>query len=338
MRIFGRVVGVVLLLALVVAGVGYLYLRSSLPRVNGEIRVPGLAGPVEIVRDADAIPHIYAQSHEDAVFGLGFLHAQDRLWQMEFQRRVGSGRLSEVIGSTTLGTDRFIRTLGVRRAAESGVAAISPAARGLLEAYVAGVNAFLSQRKGALPVEFLLLGFEPEPFDIVDVAAWAKMMAWDLGDNWSDEILRAKLVAELQPDDVNAMIKLLWPTNDDGATVVVPAGSAEYLREVDWDNLLALAGPPKPDGYGSNNWVLSGEVTASGMPLLANDPHLSLLRALSGARPRRYRRHPTRHASGPVRAHRPSRLGFHEHGHRRAGSLPRARRPQRRQPLLDARR
>ncbi len=276
MRLFGRVVLVLLLLVVVLVAGGYFYLRTSLPKVSGEVRVEGLEGPVEIVRDADAVPHIYASSHADAVFGLGFVHAQDRLWQMEFQRRVGSGRLSEVIGEATVSTDRFIRTLGIEQAAESGLEALSPEARGLIDAYVAGINAYLAQRRGALPVEFLLLGFEPAPFEPVDVLVWAKMMAWDLGDNWSDELLRAQLVKQLAPADVSAMIAELWPGYDDAATVVVPEGAAEYLRNLDVTALLELAGPPKPDGYGSNNWVLSGDVTAAGKPILANDPHLSL--------------------------------------------------------------
>ncbi|MBX3140100.1 MAG: penicillin acylase family protein [Trueperaceae bacterium] len=276
MKVLGRVVGILLLLVIVAVGVGFVYLRSSLPRVKGEVQVSGPGGPIEIVRDADAVPHIYAQSRADAVFGLGFVHAQDRLWQMEFQRRVGSGRLSEVIGPATLGTDRFIRTLGIRQAAASALEAMSPEARALLDAYVAGVNAYLAQRRGALPAEFLLLGFEPEPFDAVDVASWAKMMAWDLGDNWGDELLRAQLVARLAPEDAGRMIAELWPSMDDAGTVVVPDGAAQYLKEIDVEGLLALAGPPKPDGYGSNNWVLAGDVTATGKPILANDPHLGL--------------------------------------------------------------
>lgn len=276
MRTLGRILGILLLLVVVAAGVGFIYLRSSLPRVKGDVQVTGVSGPIEIVRDADAVAHIYASSQADAVFGLGFVHAQDRLWQMEFQRRVGSGRLSEVIGTATLGTDRFIRTLGVRQAAESAVAAFSPETRALVDAYVAGINAYLAQRRGALPVEFLLLGFQPEPFEAVDVAVWAKMMAWDLGDNWGDELLRARLVAQLAPDDAGRMIAELWPDMDDAGTVVVPDGAAQYLKEIDVDALLALAGPPKPEGYGSNNWVLSGDVTATGKPILANDPHLGL--------------------------------------------------------------
>lgn len=276
MRTLLRIVVVLLLLVVAAAGVGFLYLRSSLPRVRGDVSVTGISGAVEIVRDADGIPHIYAASHQDAVFGLGFAHAQDRLWQMEFQRRVGTGRLSEVVGSATLSTDKFIRTLGVRQAAESGLAALSQEARGLVDAYIAGANSYLAQRKGALPLEFLLLGFEPAPFEPVDVLVWAKMMAWDLGDNWSDELLRAQLVKELGTDDAAGMISMLWPGFDDDGTVVVPAGIEAELRSLDLQGLLELAGPPKPDGYGSNNWVISGERTATGKPILANDPHLGL--------------------------------------------------------------
>lgn len=269
-------VSVLLVLVVVLLVAGFLYLRSSLPRVKGDVTVSGVTSTVEIVRDADGIPHIYAASHADAVFGLGFVHAQDRLWQMEFQRRVGSGRLSEVIGTATLSTDRFIRTLGVRQAAESGLAALSPEARSLLDAYVAGINAYLAQRKGALPAEFLLLGFEPAPFEAVDVLVWAKMMAWDLGDNWGDELLRAQLAKQLGATDLAAMVSTLWPGFDDSGTVVVPAGLADDLSGLDLSGLLELAGAPKPDGYGSNNWVLAGSATASGKPILANDPHLGL--------------------------------------------------------------
>lgn len=276
MRTLGRVVLVLLLLVVVALAAGFVYLRTSLPRVKGEVTVTGPTGAIEIVRDADGIPHIYAGSHADAVFGLGFVHAQDRLWQMEFQRRVGSGRLSEVIGSATLSTDRFIRTLGVKQAAESGLAALSAEARALIDAYVAGVNAYLAQRKGALPAEFLLLGFEPEAFEAVDVLVWAKMMAWDLGDNWGDELMRAQLAKQLAPTDLAAMISTLWPGFDDAGTVVVPPDLAADLSSLDLEGLLELAGPAKPDGYGSNNWVLAGSATATGKPILANDPHLGL--------------------------------------------------------------
>lgn len=273
---FARVVVVLVVLALVATLGSLLYLRSSLPRIEGVERVQGPLAAIDIVRDADAVVHVYASSHADAVFGLGYAHAQDRLWQMEFQRRLGAGRLSEVLGPVTVPTDRFLRTLGVRRAAEEAWTSLSADARALVEAYVAGVNAYLANRTGALPLEFVLLGVEPEPFEPADVLAWAKMMAWDLGDNWSTELTRAAVIAELDPTDPAALVASLWPEADDAATVVVPSGAAALYREAGVSDLMAMAGPSKPDGYGSNAWVVAGSATASGAPLLANDPHLGL--------------------------------------------------------------
>ena len=160
MRRLGRWLGWGLLGLLVMSAVGlsggYLWLRRSLPQVEGEIRVPGVTAPVAVVRDRWAIPHIEAGSFLDAVFALGFVHAQDRLWQMEFQRRVGAGRLAEIVGAAALPTDRFMRTLGLYRRAHASLAHLAPATRAWLEAYAAGVNAYLDARRGPLPPEFLI--------------------------------------------------------------------------------------------------------------------------------------------------------------------------------------
>src|SRR5262249_52567460 len=157
------------------------YLRGSLPALNGEVRVTGISGPIEIIRDRDAIPHIFAASKADALFGLGYVHAQDRLWQMEFQRRIGFGRLSEVFGAATLPQDRFLRTVGFGRAARAAWATLPAPGRRDISAYVGGINAFLaSHHRRALPPEFTLLGVEPLPWTGEDVIVWAKMLAWDL--------------------------------------------------------------------------------------------------------------------------------------------------------------
>ena len=189
MRLLLRILRWILILLVIVlvvgGGGGYLWLRGALPQTSGTIKVAGLSAPVEIIRDADAVPHIRAQTEEDAQFGLGYAHAQDRLWQMEFQRRIGNARLSEFGGPSTLSTDKFLRTLGVARAANSAWEHLDPAARKPIEAYVAGVNAFISTHHGReLPVEFALLGIAPEPWRPQDVLVWGKMMAWDLGGNW----------------------------------------------------------------------------------------------------------------------------------------------------------
>jgi penicillin G amidase len=167
----------VVLLVLVVLG-AYFYLRMSLPKISGSLTVPGLQESVEITRDKNAVPHIYAKNQADAYFTLGYVHAQDRLWQMEFQRRVGAGKLSEVVGEAALETDKFLRTLSVYHYAEATIPKLSAETKSILESYVAGINTFLQTKRGPLPPEFLILGHTPEPWTVADVLVWAKMMAW----------------------------------------------------------------------------------------------------------------------------------------------------------------
>ena len=185
-RFVVRTLAAFLLTGAMAAGAGYVYLRQSLPVASGEISVAGISGRIDIVRDVDAIPHIFASTKLDALYGLGYVHAQDRLWQMEFQRRIGHGRLSEVFGGAAIPQDRFLRTVGFGRAARSAWSRLPNDQRRQIEAYVAGVNAFIGTHHGRLlPPEFTLLRFEPEPFTGVDVLVWVKMMAWDLRDRKS---------------------------------------------------------------------------------------------------------------------------------------------------------
>ena len=161
-RLLVKALAAILVLAVLVVIGGYLYLRLSLPQVNGTVTVAGISAPIDIIRDQDAIPHIFAASKADALFGLGYVHAQDRLWQMELQRRIGHGRLSEVLGAAALPQDRFLRTVGFGRAAKAAWASTPQWAKQQISAYLAGVNAFLATHHGrALPPEFSLLRFEP---------------------------------------------------------------------------------------------------------------------------------------------------------------------------------
>ena len=260
-------------LLLLAAGLGAIYLiaRQSLPQVAGELAVPGLAAPVDVLRDANGVPHIFARSEADAHFALGFVHAQDRLWQMEMNRRIAAGRLAEVVGPAALDTDRFLRTLGIRRVAEANVRALDADSRRLLAAYAAGVNAFLAT-KPVLPPEFWLLGLigeqRPEPWSEVDSAAWTKMLAWDLGGNWRSELLRLQLARTLP----TAAIQQFLPPYPGDKPVALPDLATLYGE---------AGGPPAPGvsdapAGGSNSWVVSGARTKSGKPLLANDPHLGL--------------------------------------------------------------
>src|ERR1700694_34302 len=154
-----RIIGGMVLLICMIVGGGSLYLLSSLPQLDGRIAVQGSTGEVRIARDADGVPLIHGANDEDAAFGLGFAHAQDRLFQMELQRRYGAGRLAEIFGPQALATDRQMRVLGLYRAVETEIPTLSPAVRRGLDAYAAGVNAFLATRRGALPPAFVLLGF-----------------------------------------------------------------------------------------------------------------------------------------------------------------------------------
>ncbi len=271
MKIVFRAVLVLAFVVALAAAAGYAWLRLSLPQLDGSLTLSGLKAPVEIVRDRHGVPHIYAGSIEDAQFGLGFVHAQDRLWQMEMNRRIGSGRMSEALGAATLDADRFLRALGVRRVAEATLKGLSAEARGQLDAYAAGVNAFLAQRSGPLPPEFLLTGVSPEPWQSADSVAWIKMMAWDLGGNWRAELLRLRLAKKLS----TAQIGEFLPPYPGDAPLAIADYGALYLQ-LDASKLASLAIPGLAEAGASNNWVVAGKRTASGKPLLANDPHLGL--------------------------------------------------------------
>src|SRR6476620_2576761 len=285
---------------LTVAVIGtYMSVRRSLPTIHGTTTVPGISAPVDIVRDADAIPHIFASTKADALFGLGYVHAQDRLWQMEFQRRIGHGRLSEVFGEATIPQDRFLRTVGFGRAARSAWDHLPEDARQQIDAYCAGVNAFISTHHGRLlPPEFTLLRFEPEPFTGPDVLVWVKMMAWDLSANYTLELMRHDITAKVGPSRMAALLPP-YPINglsivggsplDTGAStrLALPLNApVVHAPEADWaGNLTRILSTGNPfvrdllrggtfEALGSNNWVVDGTLSATGKPLLANDPHL----------------------------------------------------------------
>jgi len=190
------------LAGLATAGGGWIWLRGSLPQLDGEMPLSGLSSPVEVVRDRHGVPHILAESEEDALFALGVVHAQDRLWQMEMNRRIGAGRLAEVLGADALDTDRLLRTLGLYRRAEGTLAHLDPESRQRIAAYVRGVNAWLEAREGPLPPEFFILGVEPEPWRAADSLVWPKVMALDLAREWTDDLVRLRMSKSLPEDRI----------------------------------------------------------------------------------------------------------------------------------------
>ncbi len=263
-------VGIGLLALLLALGGGfYLYLLSSLPQTDGRLVVPGLKGEIRIERDADGVPLITARDDEDAAFGLGFVHAQERLFQMELQRRYGSGRLAEIFGREAIAIDRQMRVLGLYRAAEAEMPFLSATVRRGLDAYAAGVNAFLAGRRGALPPEFLMLRFAPEPWRPADSLVWGKLMAVQLGGNYRGELLRARMARTIPAAD----LAFLYPEYPKDAPTTL-ADMLPIYRRLALDSLYEALPPVVGPIYASNNWVVDGRHSASGKPLLANDPHL----------------------------------------------------------------
>jgi len=299
-------------LVTVVAGVavaGWVWAQRTLPQTEGVMTLAGAPAGLRIERDLHGIPTIHAPTLQAAAYGLGVAHAQDRLWQMETQRRIGAGRVAEAFGPAALETDRFLRALGVRRAAAAQWAALAEEPKALLQAYAAGVNAVIATLK-ARPPEYLILGLQPEPWDPVDSLAWGIMMAWDLGGNWNTELLRLRLSLQMPVDRINQLLppypgREPLPTADYAAlfrglglgaapartaartaagtaagTAAAPARAGGEPESQDvasaWYGLTQTAPPSGIEGVGSNNWVVAGSHSATGQPLLANDPHLKL--------------------------------------------------------------
>ena len=326
-RIAFLVVAGILVIAVAAAFFVTWTIQRSFPQTSGTLELDGLAAEVTVQRDAQGIPTITADTTDDLFFAEGFVHAQDRFFEMDFRRHVTAGRVAEMFGASQAGTDAFLRTLGWRKVAEAEVAAMDETTLSYYESYADGVNAYLASRSGAeLSLEYAVIGIQnpdyaPEPWEPADSVAWLKAMAWDLRGNVVDETERALLAADLEAgaSDADAatepstqqMLDTLYPAYPfDENPVIVPQLSTEPASgadsgtdagtdadaafatgthetevqqaqtTVDWQqtaNVVEAASLLIGDlgeGIGSNSWVVSGSLTESGMPLLANDPHL----------------------------------------------------------------
>ncbi len=327
---------IVVLLSLVIvalAVLGAVTTQRGWPEVNGSLAVTGLAAPVTVIRDGYGMINITADTQHDLFLAQGYVHAQERMWQMELSRRIGAGRLSELFGKSQVDTDTYIRTLGWRVAAQRDLDAMSVRTKAILQAYADGVNAWITEHNGELSTPFVVSGvlsgqygiggYELEPWTPLDTATWQKVQAWSLGGNVDSEIFR--LLADERLGDPNRTNEL-FPAYDDTAPIITPTdaigdGGGYVPAPPPGGNLgasgattpdtveatgIAAAGPNLSDehvaalvglgnrasgiaelagfdrggglvgdhGVGSNNWVVSGDRTASGKPILANDPHL----------------------------------------------------------------
>ena len=314
MRILKRLL-VVLLVVVVVgvaAGVGALawITTRSMPETTGTLAVPGLDAGVTVARDGAGFAHITATTPHDLFVAQGFVHAQERMWQMEVWRRISAGRLSEVFGAGSLDDDRYIRTLGWRGAAERDLAALSADTRAVLDAYAAGVNAWLDANRGDLGLAFVITGTTPEPWTVLDSLTWGKVQAWNLGGNMDSELFRfladAKLGDPSRTDELFAVREfapVIVPTPNIGSVgapsdaAVLAAGQslgeAPQLTADEaaaWQDVAAIGGDllrlagldgsagglASDHGIGSNNWVVAPSKSTTGGALLANDPHLGI--------------------------------------------------------------
>lgn len=250
-------------------------LNRPLPKYEGEITVKGISRDVKIFRDDYAVPYIYAENDEDAAFSLGFVHAQERLFQMDILRRAGEGRLSEVLGSKAIPMDKMFRTLGIYKNVGVNFPKMCDDTKRMLLAYSNGINQFIKQAKGKMPLEFALLEYEPYLWKPEHSLVIAKLMAWELNISWWTDIAYTHLVQQLGEEKARDII----PDYPQNAPVIIPPGIKNYtqipLEIIKIDRQLKQITGFTGTHIGSNAWVVNGSMSKSGKPLLANDPHLS---------------------------------------------------------------
>lgn len=270
MRIFKWIVGILAGLILVIIAGGYAYLRSTLPDYTGKITAPGLKQPVEIIRDTYGMPHIYAQTDKDVYFALGYCMAQDRLFHMDLMRRAARGQLAEILGRDLVSVDKFFRTITAGKSAEEIAAVYTPETLSAGQAYAAGVNHFIARHKGPLPIEFTILGYTPQPWQPSDGVAVHYAMSVDLNIAFGVEMLHAAIIEKVG----EKMAQGIFPDYAEGYPTIIPEGSAtlEFLKALNLTAEMRRA----EGGGASNSWVVSGNKSVTGKPILANDPHLGL--------------------------------------------------------------
>jgi penicillin amidase len=259
----------VLFICIIVSfGIILLILKSKLPDIDGEIYINGLKAPITILTDKWGIPHIRAEQKEDLYFGLGYVHARDRLFQMEFLKRIALGRLSEITGESGLRYDRFFRTLQLKRLAEDIRNGLGPEERRLGRRYLDGINSYMIKYKNKYPIEFVLMGFEPEEWSEIDLLTYAHLLMWRMSYNYKSEMLYYKIQKKIGHD----MTIELLPYRPAGVPSLASTISDKAVRDsrhIEFMDILGILGP----SAGSNNWALSGEKTKSGKPIFVEDPH-----------------------------------------------------------------
>ena len=247
--------------------------RKSLPQTNGTIKLHNLRSTVKIYRDDYGVPHILANNEEDLFFTMGFVTAQDRLWQMDISRRIATGKLSEIYGEKTLETDKLFRTIGLYRTAEKISKRLSPESYDVLRKYASGVNAFIIANKDNLPLEFTILNYKPQLWKIEDSIACQRLLAWGLALGRHYDLIFGSLIEKLGLKKVSE----IFPEYSASDPQIILTAGTQFSKLHDrLFNLPHIIKNWIPEYPASNCWVISGEKSNTGKPLLANDPHLKL--------------------------------------------------------------
>jgi len=275
-KILLGVSGVLIVIILCVGIYLYHLVTKSFPQTNGTVEVKGIKADVRVYRDEYGVPHIFAENEYDLMFAAGYVVAQDRLWQMDVTRRYGQGRLAEIFGKDIFAFDVMMRTIGFSRIARQIEQNLHNESRQILQAYADGVNYFIETHRTKLPVEFDMLGYEPEPWKIEHSLIIARLIGWELNFSWWVDITLGELVEKLGEQKASEV----FPTYPDNAPFIVPSGvSGRRFSELS-DGLFEVAKSARrffgTEGtqIGSNNWVVSSAKSLTGKPILANDPHL----------------------------------------------------------------
>jgi len=305
----GLIVVAIGLVVVLVAGfaLAFTAVRRPFPNHSGEIAIAGLSGPVEVLRDERGVPHIFADTADDLAMAQGYVHAQDRFFEMDLRRHATAGRLAELVGAAGVDSDKVVRTLGWRQVAEQELPMLEPRTRRLLQAYADGVNAYLAGHPSpsSIALEYVVLAqqfgpYSPQEWTPIDSLAWLKAMAWDLKGNYEGELTRARIAGRttenqipqlFPPHNFEARPPILsgqeWDPSTSGPTDQrfssvpgVPLGDVDRVEAAFADVAAAVDAMPeflgRGDGIGSNSWVVTGSRSATGKPILANDPHLGV--------------------------------------------------------------
>ena len=272
MKVFKIILIVLVVFVLILSAGAYLFIQSHKSQYSGELTLSGLQEDVNVYFDTYGIPHIYAQNEEDAYRALGYVHAQDRLWQMELMRRIAPGRLAEISGKDLLETDIFFRTLGINRYSKQTVQELlekgdSPELRGS-QAYLDGINQFIA--KGHTPVEYLLIGLEKTPFSLLDMHNVMGYMAFSFAMAHRTDPLVSRIAAEYGTAYLNDLNIYVTPES----TLIKNYTFYSEAEQIAGFTSSVMETLPVPVWIGSNSWIVGPEKSKSGSVIFANDPHI----------------------------------------------------------------